>query len=155
MILPILTYPNPTLRAMCARVAIVDPDVQRLVIDLRDTMKAANGLGLSAPQVGVALRVAVVGDLVLINPVIENGAGEVTEFEGCLSLPGLLAPITRRETVIFSATDETDLRYRLEVDGERARAVQHEVDHLDGKLILDRIRPVKRDLLLKRWRKRG
>jgi len=154
MILPIHTYPDPVLRAMCARVATVDVDIQRLVIDLRDTMSAANGLGLAAPQVGVDLRVAVVGELVLINPVIESGAGEATEPEGCLSLPGLIAPISRHTQITFSATSEAGERYSLEVFGEHARAVQHEVDHLDGKLFIDYLGPVKRDLLLSRWRKR-
>jgi len=139
---------------MCARVATVDIGIEQLVTDLRETMVAAGGLGLAAPQVGVPLRVAVVGELTLINPVIESGAGEATEPEGCLSLPGLIAPVSRRTQITFAATSEAGERYSLEVFGERARAVQHELDHLDGKLFIDYLGPVKRDLLLSRWRKR-
>jgi peptide deformylase len=152
---------SPVLRQRAARVAVVDDDVRRLVDDLLETMRAARGVGLAANQVGVARRVAVVdvGDedpppLVLINPVIvERGEESETAEEGCLSIPDIFGDVKRPARVVVEALDRDGKKYRATVDGYKARAIQHEIDHLDGILFLDHLSAVKRGLLLAKWKK--
>jgi peptide deformylase len=149
------------LRQRAARVTVVDDDVRRLVDDLLETMRAARGVGLAANQVGVARRVAVVdvGDedpppLVLINPVIvERGEESETAEEGCLSIPDIFGDVKRPARVVVEALDRDGKKYRATVDGYKARAIQHEIDHLDGILFLDHLSAVKRGLLLAKWKK--
>jgi peptide deformylase len=152
---------SPVLRQRAARVTVVDDDVRRLVDDLLETMRAARGVGLAANQVGVARRVAVVdvGDedpppLVLINPVIvERGEESETAEEGCLSIPDIFGDVKRPARVVVEALDRDGKKYRATVDGYKARAIQHEIDHLDGILFLDHLSAVKRGLLLAKWKK--
>jgi peptide deformylase len=152
---------SPVLRQQAAAVSQVDDTVRGLVEDLFETMRAAKGVGLAANQVGVARRVAVVdiGDeapppLVLINPVIvEHGEENETAEEGCLSIPEIFGDVVRSERVVVEALDQEGRRFRAEARGYKARAIQHEIDHLDGILFLDHLSAVKRNLLLSKWRK--
>jgi peptide deformylase len=148
---------SPVLREQGAPVAAVDDEVRRLIADLFETMYAARGVGLAANQIGIARRVAVVDadgeKLVLVNPRIVEASGEETGEEGCLSIPDLYGDVTRPERVVLEAQDEEGNPYRRELTGLPARAVQHEIDHLDGILFLDHLSLFKRQRLLARWRK--
>ena len=152
---------SPVLRQQAARVAAVDDEVRRLVDDLFETMHAARGVGLAANQVGMSQRVAVVdvGDddpppLTLINPVIvERSADHETAEEGCLSIPDIFSDVERPLRVVVDALDRDGRPFRTEATGYKARAIQHEIDHLDGILFLDHLSAVKRALLLSKWKK--
>ena len=148
---------SPVLRQHSAEVKTVDEDTRRLVADLFETMDAAKGIGLAANQVGVARRVAVVdadGDrFVMIDPTIVETEGRSTAEEGCLSIPEIYGDVTRPERVVIEALDQDGTRYRKEATGLKARAIQHEIDHLDGILFLDHLSLLKRGLLLSRWRR--
>ncbi len=152
---------SPVLRQRAAPVAVVDDAVRELVDDLFETMRAAKGVGLAANQVGSARRVAVVdvGDddpppLVLINPrVVAMRDERETAEEGCLSIPELYGDVERALTITLEALDREGRPYRTDVSGFKGRAVQHEVDHLDGVLFLDHLSAVKRGLLLAKWKK--
>ena len=152
---------SPVLRQRAPAVARVDDAVRRLVDDLFETMRAAKGVGLAAPQVGASQRVAVVDvgeefppPLVLINPrIVESGAEVEVAEEGCLSIPEIFGDVERPALVTLEALDRDGEPYRVTVSGYKARAVQHEIDHLDGILFLDRLSAVKRGLLLAKWRK--
>ncbi len=152
---------SPVLRQRAAPVERVDDEVRRLVDDLLETMRAAQGVGLAANQVGVARRVAVVdvgeqdpGALVLINPVVvERGVELETAEEGCLSIPDIFADVERPLSVVVEALDRDGAPYRAAASGYKARAIQHEIDHLDGVLFLDHVSAVKRGLLLAKWKK--
>jgi peptide deformylase len=152
---------SPVLRQRAHAVARVDSDIQRLVDDLFETMRAAKGVGLAANQVGVAQRVAVVDvgeefgpPLVLINPrIVDVGPERETAEEGCLSIPEVFGEVDRAATLVLEALDRDAQPYRVAVAGYKARAVQHEIDHLDGILFLDRLSAVKRGLLLAKWKK--
>ncbi|HEY6807144.1 MAG TPA: peptide deformylase [Gemmatimonadales bacterium] len=152
---------SPVLRQKAAAVSAVDDEVRRLVDDLFETMRAAKGVGLAANQVGVARRVAVVDvgaeqgqPLVLINPVV-TPRGDVVETseEGCLSIPDIFGDVERPVAVTLEALDRDGRPYRIETSGFQARAIQHEVDHLDGVLFLDHLSAVKRGLLLAKWKR--
>lgn len=151
---------SPVLRQKATPVAAVDDEVRRLVDDLFETMRAARGVGLAANQVGVARRVVVVDvgeehppPLVLINPRIVADRGAEIAEEGCLSIPEIFGDVERAETVVLEALDRDGRPYRTEVSGFKARAVQHEIDHLDGVLFIDHLSAVKRSLLLAKWKK--
>lgn len=148
---------SPVLREAGARVAVVDDEVRRFVDDLFETMYAAKGVGLAANQVGVARRVAVIDaegeKLVLINPQIVDTAGRETGEEGCLSIPEVFADVTRPDHVVLEALDYHGQSYRKILEGLPARAVQHEIDHLDGILFIDRLGLLKRKRLLGKWKK--
>ena len=148
---------SPVLREAGARVAVVDDVVRRLVDDLFETMYAAKGVGLAANQVGVARRIAVIDaadeKLVLINPQIIDTAGRETGEEGCLSIPETFADVTRPDHVVLEALDYHGQSYRRVLDGLAARAVQHEIDHLDGILFLDHLSLLKRKRLIGKWKK--
>ena len=149
----LLTPPEP--------VAEVDDEVRQLIDDMLETMYDADGVGLAAPQVGVSRRVIVidvrepdVAPFGLVNPVIVERADEVERGEeGCLSIPGLRDIVERSAKVVVEGLDRDGLPRRIEAEGLLARALQHEVDHLDGILFIDRISPLKRQMLLKRWQK--
>lgn len=152
---------SPVLRQRADPVPGVDDAVRQLIDDLFETMYAAKGVGLAANQVGIAQRVAVVdtgGDtaepLVLVNPMIVH-RGEETETaeEGCLSIPEIFGDVDRPVSIIVEATDRSGSPFRLEASGYQARAIQHEVDHLDGVLFLDHLSAVKRGLLLSKWKR--
>jgi peptide deformylase len=148
---------SPVLRQHSAEVGTVDDGVRRLVEDMFDTMDAARGVGLAANQVGVARRVAVIdadGDrFAMIDPVILETEGRSTAEEGCLSIPEIYGDVSRPERVVIEALDQEGQRYRREATGLKARAIQHEIDHLDGILFLDHLSLVKRQILLARWRR--
>jgi len=161
---PILAYPDPLLKQRAAPVSSIGSDVVRLVEDMTETMYAAPGVGLAATQVGVSQRVIVldVHDedespgkrlLKLINPEIIEREGTIVWEEGCLSVPDLTAPVTRARRVLVRAW--TPEEQEVEVEGEEllAVALQHEIDHLEGKLFLDRLSRLKRDLYRARRRK--
>lgn len=152
---------SPILRQRAEPVAAVDDAVRELVEDLFETMYAARGVGLAANQVGVARRVAVVDvgkevpePLVLINPeIVEVGDDtEITE-EGCLSIPEIFGDVERPMRVVVRALDKDGTRFDLESAGYQARAIQHEIDHLDGVLFLDHLSAVKRSLLMSKWKR--
>jgi peptide deformylase len=152
---------SPVLRQKGPTVARVDDEVRRLVEDLMATMQAARGVGLAANQIGVARRVAVVDvgeedppPLVLINPVILTRSDETEiEEEGCLSIPDIFGDVKRPARVTVEALDLDGKAYRVEAGGYKARAIQHEIDHLDGILFLDHLSAIKRNLLLAKWKK--
>jgi peptide deformylase len=148
---------SPVLRQHSAEVKTVDDEIRRLVADLFETMDAARGVGLAANQVGVARRVAVVdadGDrFVMIDPTIVEAEGSSTAEEGCLSIPDIYGDVTRPERVVVEALDQDGTRYRKEATGLKARAIQHEIDHLDGILFLDHLSLMRRGMLLSRWRR--
>lgn len=156
-VLPLHLLGSPVLRQRSAEVGAVDENVRKFVADLFETMQVSKGVGLAANQVGVARRVAVVETddirLVLIDPVILDSEGRDSAEEGCLSIPEVYAEVTRPERVRLEATGLDGQRYIWEGDGLAARAVQHEIDHLDGILFLDHLGPIKRKMLLARYKK--
>lgn len=154
---PIHLLGSPVLRERAAEVAAVDEGVRALLADLFETMRVADGVGLAANQVGVARRVAVVSvdgrDYALVNPVIVEHDGKAKQEEGCLSIPDLFADVTRPARVVVEAADEQGVVRRIEGEGLLGRALQHEIDHLDGILFLDRVGPLKRRRLMAEWQK--
>lgn len=148
-ILPIRRYPDPALRETAVPVAVIDDGLRRLAADMIETMIAADGVGLAAPQVGKSVRVAVVDfdpgrrdPRVLINPVITRRSRrkEVSD-EGCLSFPGLRSKVKRAQNVTCSAQNLDGDVVEYAAEGLAARAVQHEIDHLDGMLFVDKVGP--------------
>lgn len=155
---PLHLLGSPVLRERSADVETVDDQVRALVKDLYDTMYAAKGIGLAANQVGVATRVAVVDSgqaptLVLINPLIVEREGEDRAEEGCLSIPDIFGDVDRSTSIVVETTLLDGERTRVAVSGLTARAVQHEIDHLDGVLFLDHLSPLRRRMLLKKWKR--
>ncbi len=160
-LLNILEYPDPRLRKVAAPVAAVTPEIQKLVRDLAETMYAAPGVGLAATQVDVHKRVIVldVSDArdelrVFINPEIAAAEGEAECEEGCLSVPGFYDKVTRAAKVTVRAQDENGTPFELVAEGLLAVCVQHEIDHLSGKMFVDRLSPLKRARLSARLRKK-
>jgi len=153
-ILAIRLYPDPVLRSPARPVAELGPELARLVADMIETMHAAPGIGLAAPQVGVARQVAVV-DLsvgkdpsalhVLVNPRVVERHGLATEVEGCLSLPGISDKVDRPERIRLAALDGEGQPFELAAEGWLARAICHEVDHLAGVLFIDHLRGLRRE----------
>jgi len=140
--LTILKNDDPTLRKKCREIKEITPRILTLLDDMADTMRRANGVGLAGPQVGVLRRIVVIetepGQLYeLINPVILETSGEQTGYEGCLSLPGQCGIVTRPMNVTVEATDRKGERYKLTGTELLARALCHEIDHLDGILYPD------------------
>ncbi|MEO8200705.1 MAG: peptide deformylase [Gemmatimonadota bacterium] len=156
-LLPLHLLGSPVLRQRSTEVGVVDDETRRFVDDLFETMHASKGVGLAANQVGVARRVAVVEAddqrLVLIDPVILQAEGRDSAEEGCLSIPEVYAEVTRPARVTVEATDREGNRYATDVSGLLARAIQHEIDHLDGILFLDHLGPIKRSMIIARYRK--
>jgi peptide deformylase len=156
-LLPIHLLGSPVLREASAPVAEVTEEVRRLVDNMFETMDAAEGVGLAANQIGQAIRVAVVDAegtrIALINPVISEASGKEREEEGCLSIPEVYAEVTRPERVVLEAIGRDGTPYRIEAGGLLARAIQHEIDHLDGILFLDRLSPLKRRMLVAKYRR--
>jgi peptide deformylase len=156
-LLPLHLLGSPVLRRRSEEIGAPDDEIRRLVADMFETMDAARGVGLAANQVGVARRVAVVdadGDrFAMIDPVILESEGKATAEEGCLSIPEIYGDVTRAERVLLEATDLEGNRYRRDATGLKARAIQHEIDHLDGILFLDHLSLMRRQMLLARWRR--
>lgn len=151
MILEILTYPNKRLFERSEEVSVFDENLHKLLDDMYDTMIAKEGIGLAAIQVGVALRALIINladdegvqdkaNLIeVINPIFEEKTGECTYQEGCLSVPGFYEDVKRAERVKVSYQDRFGTKHTLETDGLLAIALQHENDHLDGHLFIERI----------------
>lgn len=159
---PIVLFPDPVLRLRCRPVERFDAALAELVNDLVETCHAAPGLGLAAPQIGVDLRVAVVDVSVgadptalhvLVNPVVVERNGEQADSEGCLSIPDLTERIERSERVLVRALDADGRPIEVAGEGLFARALCHEIDHLDGVLFIDYLRGLRRELMLRRLRR--
>jgi len=160
-ILKVRKYGDPILRRRAALVPEITPEIRRTVEDMIETMYDEVGIGLAAPQVGVSLRLMVVSHdksgeaRALVNPVIAEQGGEVTSEEGCLSLPGIFAPVTRAEWVRLEAQDLEGHPVSIRGRGLTARVFQHETDHLDGVLFIDRLDTMTRDRIKRRIKKEG
>lgn len=155
---PIHLLGSPVLRERAAEIAQVDDEVRQLARDLFDSMHADNGVGLAANQVGITRRVAVVQTeeddaLVLIDPVIVEREGQVKGEEGCLSIPDIFADVERSARIVVEITTVGNERVRVEATDLRSRVIQHEIDHLEGVLFLDHLSPLKRRMLMKKWKK--
>ncbi|MEE2788125.1 MAG: peptide deformylase [Myxococcota bacterium] len=151
----VLTWPDERLRTIASEIMHIDDDTRLLVRDMFDTMYAEEGVGLAATQIGVALRLIVVDcsaererPLALINPTIVHGEGQVLWPEGCLSLPGVTADVERFESIIVEYFDPSGHARRLETTGLEAVCIQHEVDHLDGQMYIDRLAELERKATL-------
>ena len=160
MILDIRIFGDPVLREKCAPVAEIDDEVRQLAADMQETMYDADGIGLAAPQVGVPIRLFVydvrddeVPPGVLVNPEIVEEEGAAKEEEGCLSIPGLSEMVERSESIVARGIGLDGEPVEIRADGILSRCIQHETDHLDGILFLDRVSPLKRKILLGKWRK--
>jgi peptide deformylase len=142
-VLTIRTNPDPVLRKKTKKVGKIDGSIKKLVADMRETLHADPGrVGLSANQVGVSLRVAVIGipeqeDIILINPEIIRRKGERLVTEGCLSIPGYIGELYRAETVTVKCLGLDGKEIRIKAEGLLAQALEHETDHLDGKMYID------------------
>ena len=161
MILDILEYPDSRLRKIASPVTAVTPEIRKLVADLAETMYSAPGVGLAATQVNVHKRVLVIdvsearNDLrVFINPEIVAAEGEAECEEGCLSVPGYYDKVTRAAKITVRAQNERGETFELSTDGMLAVCVQHEMDHLIGKVFVDYLSPLKRARLSARLRKK-
>lgn len=160
-ILKILQYPDEKLHTIAKPVAIVDDTIRKLIRDMAETMYAAPGIGLAATQVDVHLRIIVMDisetrdDLrVFINPELLRTTGECEHEEGCLSVPGVYDYVTRPERVTVRALDEQGKQFTLEVDGLLATCVQHEMDHLRGKVFVEYLSQLKQTRLRSKLKKR-
>jgi peptide deformylase len=161
MILPILEYPDPRLKRIAAPVTSFGPEIQRLVRDMGETMYAAPGVGLAATQVDVHKRIIVI-DIseahdelrVFINPEIVEAEGEAECEEGCLSVPGFYDKVTRAAAIRVRAQDEHGKPFELAADGLLAVCIQHEMDHLVGKVFVEYLSPLKRARLAARLKKK-
>ena len=160
-LLPILEYPHPRLRTVASPVGadlFADAAFQRLVDDMFQTMYEAPGIGLAATQIDTHQRFMVIDvtegrdqPLVFVNPQIRERSVDLrVHQEGCLSIPGIFADVTRADGVLVEALDRHGKPFELRVDGLLATCVQHEIDHLDGKLFIDYLSPLKRDRAIKK-----
>jgi len=172
MILPIVAYGNPVLKRVADEITSDYPDLSELIENMWETMYAAHGVGLAAPQIGLSIRLFVIDaslfvdeeemdqeeidtlkDLkkVFINPIIEEEQGELWSFnEGCLSIPDVREDVSRKEEIVVSYLDENFTPQQLKLNGLAARVVQHEYDHIQGVLFTDHISPLKKRLIKKR-----
>ncbi|MBQ3654183.1 MAG: peptide deformylase [Synergistaceae bacterium] len=152
--LEILKYPNPILKKKSEPVTVFDDELAKFVKDMFASMRAHQGVGLAAPQVGVLKKIAVIEyegkSYVLINPRVLDQKGLNDEEEGCLSFPGIYAHVTRPEWVKIEAQDETGATHEYEGTGYTARAFLHEMDHLTGKLFVDYLSSLKRNAIKKK-----
>ena len=158
-------FPDPVLRRKTDRVTNINGTIERLIDDMVETMHAAPGVGLAANQVGVSLQVAVIDLssreekerrrplLVIINPEVLSMEGSVVEEEGCLSIPEYAEKVKRAARVKVRAQDRTGKIFELEAEGLLAKALQHEIDHLNGLLFIDRLSPLKKSIFKRRLKK--
>jgi peptide deformylase len=162
MIREIIIWPDPVLKEIAKPVDRVDDDVRRLLDDMSETMYAADGVGLAAPQIGVLKRCVVIDTsprqdgqklIHLVNPVIVRGEGRTTYTEGCLSIPGEAEEVERYEKVWVRALDYSGKEFELECDGLLSIASQHETDHLEGTLFVDHLSSLKREIIKRRMKK--
>jgi peptide deformylase len=164
-ILPILIHPHPVLRQKAEKVGDITPEILKLLDDMLETMYAAPGIGLAAPQIGVSKRIVVMdvagedvgkkrNPMKLINPeIIAVSEMKTTLDEGCLSLPEMRVEVSRPEIVTVRYKDEKGTEHTIEATDLLAKCFQHEIDHLDGKLIFDYLSPLKRDMALRKYNK--
>ena len=162
MLRPILKYGDPRLHAPALPVERLTPEVQQTIDDMIETMYAAPGIGLAATQIGVPLRIFVVdlsvgrdpdALLTLVNPEFVSREDMQLEEEGCLSAPGFTASVARPKRVVVRGLDRTGVERTYEGTGLLARAFQHEMDHLEGTVFIDRLRGISRDLIVRKIRK--
>jgi peptide deformylase len=162
-LLPILTYPDDTLRRHADPVDTVDKKLRKLVDDMVETMYEAPGIGLAASQVGQLLQVVVIhvqkeeedtGLITLVNPRIVAAHGQISFEEGCLSVPGYYAQVKRYQEVSVQALNPDGKPVQIDASGFLAVVLQHELDHLSGRLFIDRINPIARDIFKRRWKKK-
>lgn len=160
----IIYYPDPVLLKKADTVSGFNAELNNIFDDMVETMFAAKGVGLAAPQIGISMRIAVIDAdienrgsriLRLVNPVIIEAKGKISWREGCLSIPGLDLDVERRERVVMEALNENGDTIREEASGFLAIAIQHEIDHLDGTLILERVSALKRNFYRKKIMKHG
>lgn len=163
-ILSVLVHPHAVLRQKAEPVDAVTNDIKKLMQDMLDTMYDAPGIGLAAPQIGVSKRLVVIdiggegegerNPIFMINPEITHYSdGKTTLEEGCLSLPSMRVDVDRPDRVTARFMDLNGTQQILEADGLLAKCIQHEIDHLDGKLIFDYLSPLKRNMVLRRYQK--
>ncbi len=161
-VLEIKKYPEKILKKKASDVTSFDKELQTLIDNMIETMYAAPGVGLAAPQVGVSKRLAVIDIstkdykfplLVIVNPVISKKEGTVEFEEGCLSIPEYTAMVKRSEKLVVSALDREGRHIEIEGEGLLSIALQHEIDHLNGILLIDRISQIKREFFKKRYKK--
>ena len=162
MLRPIVRYGEQVLHQPAGLVREITPDIQTLIDDMIETMYAAPGIGLAAPQVGVGLRIFVIdlsvgrdaaGVITMINPVFVARDGMQLEDEGCLSVPGFNATVARPQRATVRGLNRAGDEHIVEGSGLLARAFQHEMDHLDGTVFIDRLRGIKRDVIVRKIRK--
>jgi peptide deformylase len=160
-ILKVLRYGDPSLRRSAEPVGDVTPEIRRIIADMTETMYDEVGIGLAAPQVGISKRLIVIADeegrgvQALVNPAIVDRGGEMTGEEGCLSIPGVFAPVTRAAWVKVEARSVDGQPLTINARGLRSRVLQHEIDHLDGVLFIDRVDPMLRDRIKRKIKKEG
>ena len=162
MIYPIVKYGDPVLEKASAPVEVFDDELRKLLDDMFESMYAAHGVGLAAPQIGISRRIAVIdvtfkedpnAKLVLVNPQIVHTEGKQKGSEGCLSIPDFREPVTRPLRVTVRAQDASGKWYEKTGEEMLARAFMHETDHLDGRLYIHHISALKRDLMKRKIRK--
>jgi peptide deformylase len=162
MIYPIVKFGDPVLETPAQEVKVFDDELRKLVADMFESMYAAHGVGLAAPQIGIAKRLAVIdvsfkedpsAKLVLVNPVIVHTAGRHTQSEGCLSLPEFRENVTRPQRVTVRAQDGYGNWFEKTGEDLLARALMHETDHLSGRLYISHISALKRDLIKRKVKK--
>jgi peptide deformylase len=161
-VLEIVNYPDPVLKKHCETVSKIDEEVEKLIQDMKETMYAAGGVGLAACQIGIPRRVIVVdvspidpqhSFFALINPEIVSEEGEIDHEEGCLSVPDCLEKVKRKERVCVRGLSPQGMEMKIQGDGILAIALQHEIDHTHGILILDRVSRLKREIYRNKLRK--
>jgi len=162
-VLEICTYPDPVLRKTAEDVERVDREISRLIDDMAETMYEAPGIGLAANQVGIPLRLVVIdlqkpelqqGLIVLVNPRIVAARGEASIEEGCLSVPAYFANVKRFEEVTVQCMDRNEVPIQIQASGLLAIALQHEIDHLQGKLFIDHLGPISKDIFKRKWKRK-
>ena len=158
-ILEIKEYGDPVLREKALLVEEITPDILNLIKDMAESMYAFSGVGLAAPQVGVSKRIITIDEdeeklLVLLNPEIIKSEGEAVDEEGCLSLPGVYSEVQRSSKVTVKALNENGDPIEITKEGLTARALQHEIDHLNGILFIDKIGRMERQILLNKLKKK-
>jgi len=160
-VLKVRKYGDPALRRAAEPVGEVTAEIRLIIADMTETMYDEVGIGLAAPQVGIPKRLIVIADeegrgvQALLNPAIVDRGGEMTGEEGCLSIPGVFAPVTRAAWVKVEARSVDGKPLTINARGLRARVLQHEIDHLDGVLFIDRVDPMVRDRIKRKIKKEG
>jgi len=166
-VLKVLRVPNPVLKKKAQKIDVISDEIKTLADDMLETMYAIDGIGLAAPQVGRLVRLIVIDvkwrkdtqekePIIMINPEICDRSEELNTYcEGCLSVPGQYEEVTRPKRVTFKYTDTDGAEHKVEADGLLATAVQHETDHLEGKLFIDYLSPLKRNIIIRKVKKMG